>query len=343
MDVQLGQARLEVQRLRRAVADRLFEAVAARVAVLLLLGAEGEEGVAVGPVDRGPGQAEQDPEVGKALEEAPREDVLLVSRRRRLGRAGGWRRPGGTTRPGVRARCSHAALPCPRVSRLVHDGDDFDPLREDPVEDRERELPHQSAADGRLHGLVQPGRSEIRPKVLSISSSNDASTCGGSSRYHRSGSARSCTAADVSRTGRVTPCRRRAVCGPLPRAPNVPPAGRSPAPSDGHESGPAASRGTGISPGARLSQNSTTSSMRSCAGRLSASLWISDLANIVSAYPLRSTTWRHNPARARGDAFRTYGPAACFFETRSKNENRCPTTSGFLEMNSEWSPPGISM
>ena len=37
--------------------------------------------------------------------------------------------------------------------------------------------------------------------------------------------------------------------------------------------------------------------MRSCAGRLSASLWISDLADVVSAYPSHSTTWRHGSGR----------------------------------------------
>ena len=54
------QARLEVQRHRGAVADRLLEAVAAHVAALVLLGAEGVEGVAVGAVDRRAGQAEQE-------------------------------------------------------------------------------------------------------------------------------------------------------------------------------------------------------------------------------------------------------------------------------------------
>ena len=43
VDVQLDQARLEVQRHRRAVADRLLEAVAAHVAALVLVGAEGLE------------------------------------------------------------------------------------------------------------------------------------------------------------------------------------------------------------------------------------------------------------------------------------------------------------
>ena len=47
VDVQLQQPRLEVQRHRRAVADRLLEAVAAHVAGLVLLGAEGVERVAV--------------------------------------------------------------------------------------------------------------------------------------------------------------------------------------------------------------------------------------------------------------------------------------------------------
>ena len=59
--------------------------------------------------------------------------------------------------------------------------------------------------------------------------------------------------------------------------------------------------GTGISPGARLSQSSTTSSMRSCAEKLSASRWIPDLANIVSAYPFHSTRWRHGSGRFGDD------------------------------------------
>ena len=66
VDVQLRQPRLEVQRLRRAVSDRLLEAVAAQVAVFILLGAEGEERVPVGAVDRGPGQSEQE-RVGERL------------------------------------------------------------------------------------------------------------------------------------------------------------------------------------------------------------------------------------------------------------------------------------
>ena len=49
-----------MQRLRRAVSDRLLEAVAAQVAVFVLLGAKGEERVPVGAVDRGPGQSEQE-------------------------------------------------------------------------------------------------------------------------------------------------------------------------------------------------------------------------------------------------------------------------------------------
>ena len=60
VDVQLEQARLEVERHRGAVADRLLEAVAAHVAGRVLLGAEGVEGVAVGAVDRRAGQAEQE-------------------------------------------------------------------------------------------------------------------------------------------------------------------------------------------------------------------------------------------------------------------------------------------
>ncbi len=49
-----------MERHRRAVADRLLEAVAAHVAGLVLLGAEGVEGVAVGAVDRRAGQPEQE-------------------------------------------------------------------------------------------------------------------------------------------------------------------------------------------------------------------------------------------------------------------------------------------
>ena len=60
VDVQLEQPRLEVERHRGAVADRVLEAVAAHVAGLVLLGAEGVEGVAVGAVDRRAGEAEQE-------------------------------------------------------------------------------------------------------------------------------------------------------------------------------------------------------------------------------------------------------------------------------------------
>ena len=44
----------------RAVADGLFEIVAAHLATLVFLGTKGVEGVAVAPVDRHPGQAEQE-------------------------------------------------------------------------------------------------------------------------------------------------------------------------------------------------------------------------------------------------------------------------------------------
>ena len=60
VDVQFHQARLEVQRQGGAVADRLFEAVAAHVAARVFLGAEGIEGVAVTPVDGRAGQAKQE-------------------------------------------------------------------------------------------------------------------------------------------------------------------------------------------------------------------------------------------------------------------------------------------
>ena len=218
-----------------------------------------------------------------------------------------WFRIGHAPRHGVlpsgqppsrcsRPVCSDAALPRSRVSRLVHDSDDFDPLGEDPVEDRERELPHRSAADGRLHGLVQ-----LRPLGDQAEGAVDflferASTCGASSRYHCSASARSCTAAEVSRTGGSRSVGEDSLANRFPghrtllrqqvlqRCESV--TNQVPLPV-GHRN----------PPGARLSQSSTTSSMRSCAGRLSASLWISDLADIVSAYPSHSTTWRHGSGR----------------------------------------------
>ena len=59
VDVQVDQPGLEVQLQRGAVADRLLEAVAAHVALLVLVGTEGVEGVAVGAVDRRARQAEQ--------------------------------------------------------------------------------------------------------------------------------------------------------------------------------------------------------------------------------------------------------------------------------------------
>ena len=76
---------------------------------------------------------------------------------------------------------------------------------------------------------------------------------GASSRYQRSASARSCTATDVSRTGRVTSCRKRSACGARPRAPNALPATRPPGLPGGHEAGPAANRGPESPPAPRLS------------------------------------------------------------------------------------------
>ncbi len=60
VDVQFDQARLEVQRQGGAIADGLFEAVAAHVAVLVFVGAKGVEGVAVAAVDGRARQPEQE-------------------------------------------------------------------------------------------------------------------------------------------------------------------------------------------------------------------------------------------------------------------------------------------
>jgi len=51
---------LEVQRQRGPVADRVLERVAAQVAALVLVGAEGPERIAVGPIDGRAGQSEQE-------------------------------------------------------------------------------------------------------------------------------------------------------------------------------------------------------------------------------------------------------------------------------------------
>ena len=60
VDVDLRQARLEVQRQGRAVADGVVEGVARQVAALVLRRPEPHEGVAVALVDRRAGQAEQE-------------------------------------------------------------------------------------------------------------------------------------------------------------------------------------------------------------------------------------------------------------------------------------------
>ena len=60
VDLQLHLRRLEVQRQRGLVADGLLERVAAHVALLVLVGAEGPEGVAVGAVDGRAGEAEEE-------------------------------------------------------------------------------------------------------------------------------------------------------------------------------------------------------------------------------------------------------------------------------------------
>ena len=60
VDVEFHQPRLEVQRQRGPVADRLLEAVAAQVAVLVLGRAEGVEGVAVAAVGGRARQAEEE-------------------------------------------------------------------------------------------------------------------------------------------------------------------------------------------------------------------------------------------------------------------------------------------
>ena len=60
VDLELHLRRLEVQRQRGLVADRFLERVAAHVALLVLVGAEGPEGVAVGAVDGRAGEAEEE-------------------------------------------------------------------------------------------------------------------------------------------------------------------------------------------------------------------------------------------------------------------------------------------
>ena len=80
--------------------------------------------------------------------------------------------------------------------RLVHDGNDFDPLGKDPVVNGERKPAAQGAADGLPSTIwYDSGASEMRRKTRSISSSNEATTCGASREYHCSASARSCSAA----------------------------------------------------------------------------------------------------------------------------------------------------
>ena len=60
VDLQLDLRRLEMQRQRGLVPDGLLERVAAHVAFLVLVGAEGPEGVLVGPVDGRAGEAEEE-------------------------------------------------------------------------------------------------------------------------------------------------------------------------------------------------------------------------------------------------------------------------------------------
>ena len=60
VDVELRQARLEVQRQGRPVADRVLERVAGQVAALVLRRPEPHERVAVALVDRRAGQAEEE-------------------------------------------------------------------------------------------------------------------------------------------------------------------------------------------------------------------------------------------------------------------------------------------
>jgi hypothetical protein len=58
--MQFDQARLEVQRQGGAIADRLFKAIMAHIAARIFLRPKGIERVAVAPVDRRPGQPEQE-------------------------------------------------------------------------------------------------------------------------------------------------------------------------------------------------------------------------------------------------------------------------------------------
>ena len=60
VDLQPHLRRLEMQRQRGLVADGILERVAAQVALVVLVGTEGPEGVAVGAVDGRAGEAEQE-------------------------------------------------------------------------------------------------------------------------------------------------------------------------------------------------------------------------------------------------------------------------------------------
>ena len=59
VDAQFNQSGFKVQRQRGFVADRFFERVAAHIAVLVFIGAEGPVGIAIALVDGRAGQAEQ--------------------------------------------------------------------------------------------------------------------------------------------------------------------------------------------------------------------------------------------------------------------------------------------
>ena len=76
IDVQIHQARLEVQLFRRVVSNRIAEVVPAEVAVLIDFRPEGVERVSVGFVDRSPCHAEVE-RVRKCLAHLPTELTLL--------------------------------------------------------------------------------------------------------------------------------------------------------------------------------------------------------------------------------------------------------------------------
>ena len=76
VDLQSHLRRLEMQRQRGLVPDRLLERVAAHVALLVLVGTESPERVPVGPVDRRAGQAEEEG-IGQGLAHLAAEVAFL--------------------------------------------------------------------------------------------------------------------------------------------------------------------------------------------------------------------------------------------------------------------------